>query len=195
MITRRLLVLAPAVAWSLPARAEAMDDAQKFIEALARDLLGVVNGAAGAAEKRTALERIVDRTVDIDAVARFCLGRFARTATPDQLKAYLAQFRVVLVRNITGKVGDYQGVAMTVGKALAREDDIIVTSTVTRPNNAPNKVDWVVTSSGGAPKIIDVVAEGTSLRLTQRSDYAAFLGRNNNNVGALIEAMKAQASQ
>ena len=62
---------------------------------------------------------------------------------------------------------------------------------MTRPNNAPNKVDWVVTSSGGAPKIIDVVAEGTSLRLTQRSDYAAFLSRNNNNVGALIEALVA----
>ncbi len=27
----------------------------------------------------------------------------------------------------------------------------------------------------GSPKIVDVIAEGTSLRLTQRSDYASYL--------------------
>jgi phospholipid transport system substrate-binding protein len=40
-----------------------------------------------------------------------------------------------------------------------------------------------------------VVAEGTSLRLTQRSDYASYLSRNNNNVQALIDAMRQQAKQ
>jgi phospholipid transport system substrate-binding protein len=48
--------------------------------------------------------------------------------------------------------------------------------------------------SGGSPKIVDVVAEGTSLRLTQRSDYASYLSQHGNNVDALIAAMKAQLS-
>jgi phospholipid transport system substrate-binding protein len=43
-------------------------------------------------------------------------------------------------------------------------------------------------------KIIDVIAEGTSLRLTQRSDYSSFLARNSNNVQALIDAMRQQAT-
>jgi phospholipid transport system substrate-binding protein len=43
-----------------------------------------------------------------------------------------------------------------------------------------------------APKIIDVIAEGTSLRLTQRQDYASYLTRNNNSVDALIDAMRQQ---
>ena len=54
------------------------------------------------------------------------------------------------------------------------------------PNQQPNNVQWVVNQVGGRPKVVDVVAEGTSLRLTQRSDYAAYLSRNNNDVGALI---------
>jgi phospholipid transport system substrate-binding protein len=53
-------------------------------------------------------------------------------------------------------------------------------------------VQWVVNQVGGRPRVIDVVAEGTSLRLTQRSDYAAYLSRNNNSVDALISAMKQQ---
>ncbi|HEY0422231.1 MAG TPA: ABC transporter substrate-binding protein [Rhodopila sp.] len=42
---------------------------------------------------------------------------------------------------------------------------------------------------------MDVVAEGTSLRLTQRQDYASYLTHNNNNIDALIAAMKSQVSQ
>ena len=39
---------------------------------------------------------------------------------------------------------------------------------------------------------MDVVAEGTSLRLTQRSDYASYLTHNGNDVEKLIAAMRRQ---
>ena len=71
----------------------------------------------------------------------------------------------------------------------------MVTTTVERPNSPPTQVEWIISEATGSPKIVDVVAEGTSLRLTQRSDYAAFLARNNNNVQALIDAMRHQISQ
>ena len=56
-------------------------------------------------------------------------------------------------------------------------------------------MDWLVSVDGGGPKIIDVIAEGTSLRLTQRSDYSSYLAHNNNSVQALIDALRQQASQ
>ncbi len=192
MLTRRSLLLA-ALALPLAAPARAQDAATALVEKLGRELIGVVNGPGAAADKAAALARIIDRDVDVAAVARFCLGRYWRTATPDQQRDYVALFRQVLIRNITGKVGEYQGVSMTVGRGLPRDGEISVTSTVTRPNNAPNKVDWVVSTEGGAPRIVDVVAEGTSLRLTQRSDYSSFLSQNNGSVQALIDALRKQA--
>ena len=63
------------------------------------------------------------------------------------------------------------------------------------PGNPPAKVDWLVSAETGGPKIVDVIAEGTSLRLTQRSDYSAYLAHNNNSVQALIDALRQQASQ
>lgn len=191
MLNRRHLLLA-ALLVPLPAGAQTQGAAQAFIEQLARELTGVVNANGSAAQKQSAMEQLIDRDVDITAIARFCLGRFWRTATPDQQRDYGVLFRAVLVKNITSKIGEYQGVTMTTGKAQPREEDVLVGSVVIRPNSAPNRVDWIVRT--GAPKIIDVVAEGTSLRLTQRSDYAAFLARNNNNVQALIDAMKTQAT-
>ena len=193
---RRFLAAAPAL-FALPlvrpVLAADPDTAAAFVDQLLKELLAIANGNQPAASKRTALASIVEARVDLDAVARFCLGRFWRTATPQQQADYTQLFRRVLIKNISEKVGEYQGVTYTLGRAVKREGDIAVASVLNRPGNAPNKVDWVVEAEG-APKVIDVIAEGTSLRLTQRSDYSAYLARNGNNVQALIDALKQQAA-
>ena len=55
-------------------------------------------------------------------------------------------------------------------------------------------MQWVIGNPSGNPKIVDVIAEGTSLRLTQRSDYASYLTHNNDNIDALISAMQHQVA-
>ena len=197
MITRRLLVASPALlgiaALAPPARAADPDAAASFVDTMLRELLTIANGSGSLETKRAALAKVVDARVNVDAVARFCLGRFWRPASPQQQAEYTQLFRRWLIRSVTEKVGEYQGVTHTMGKAARREADVAVSTIVNRPGNAPNKVDWVV-DADGPPRVIDVIAEGTSLRLTQRSDYAAFMSRNGNNVQALIDALKQQAA-
>jgi phospholipid transport system substrate-binding protein len=101
----------------------------------------------------------------------------------------------VLVTNIASKLGEYRGVKLAVVRGRQQDDDAIVTTIVERPNNAPTTVDWVIGQPASSPKIIDVIAEGTSLRLTQRQDYASYLSHNNNDVDALIKAMLQQTAQ
>jgi len=179
----------PRLAWA----DAATDQAMAFVTKAGNDLIGVVNGRGSVADKAAAMQAIIDRTVDVTSVGRFCLGRFWRTATPEQQKDYLELFHHSLVLNITSKVGEYQGVTISFVRAMPREDGVLVSSIVTRPNQAPSKVDWLVSTESGAPRIVDVIAEGTSLRLTQRNDYAAYMSRNGNSVLALIDALKKQA--
>jgi phospholipid transport system substrate-binding protein len=82
-----------------------------------------------------------------------------------------------------------------VGRTEPDGENTKVDTVVTRPNNPPTNVQWIISNPGSNPKIVDVVAEGTSLRLTQRSDYASYLSHNNNNIDALIGAMQQQAEQ
>jgi phospholipid transport system substrate-binding protein len=197
MLNRRALLLAclamPALAARQTARADAGEQASAFVAQLGRDLIGVVNGPGGLPAKQAALEKLVDRDVDVAAVARFCLGRFWRNATPAQQAEYSELFHRVLVGNITGKLGEYQGVTFVVGRSQPREDGVAVSSVVTRPGNPPSKVDWIVSLADGSPKVIDLMAEGTSMRLTQRSDYSSFMSSHGNNVQALIDAMRQKA--
>ena len=146
-------------------------------------------------ERRRALGPIIDNAIDVDGIAKFCLGRFWRTATPDQQKRYTALFHQVLIGNITARLGEYQEVKLTIGRSQQRDENDIVSSVIERPNNPPTTVEWLVANATSAPKVIDVIAENTSLRQTQRNDYAAYLTRNNSDVDALITAMRAQLDQ
>jgi phospholipid transport system substrate-binding protein len=200
MLTRRVLLTSAIAFVALPllarqGMAQPADPAGMFVDKLLHDLTTIVNGNSQTPEKQAALAQIVDRDVDIGDVARFCLGHFWRMATPDQQRDYMTLFHSVLLRSIMGNIGGYQGVSFTIGRSQPREDAVAVSSMVTRPGNQPDIVDWLVSTSSGSPKIIDVIAEGTSLRLTQRSDYASFLGRNSNNVQVLIDAMRQQVGQ
>jgi phospholipid transport system substrate-binding protein len=185
-----MLALAPS-----PALAQTAAQAEAFIRQTGNEITAAVNGSDTTADKQQKLQAIVDHTVDINDVARFCLGRFWRTATPQQQKEYIDLFHRVLMINITGKVGEYQGVSFALGRAQPREGGMVVPTIVTRPNNPPSPVDWLLNWQNGSWKIIDVIAEGTSLRITQRSDYASYLSHNNGSVQALIDALRKQASQ
>jgi len=198
LIPRRILLALTALLGLLGApalAATAPDQAVSLVTTTGNQLVGLINGGADNATRRAALQSIVDSNVDVDGIAKFCLGRFWRTATPAQQQDYLAVFHATLMRNLTANLGDYQGVTFTVGQVMPRDDGSVAVQTVlTRPNNAPNNVQWVVTDAGGSPKIADLIVEGTSMRLTTRSEYSSYLQNNGNDVDALIAALKAKAS-
>lgn len=200
MLTRRYLIVSFAAllglaTGSLPrvAQAQSAAAASEFVDQTGKALVGVVNGSGSPVQKQPQLTSIIEQRVAVDAIAQFCLGRFWRTATPSQQQEYVTLFHHVLVNNITGKMGQFRGVTFTMGRALPRGGDVAVGTTVTRPGNAPNQVQWIVGNVAGSPKIIDVVAEGTSLRLTQRQDYASFLARNGNSIPTFLQALHRQA--
>jgi phospholipid transport system substrate-binding protein len=196
-LTRRRLLAVTAmtalvVACRLrPAYAQA-SGANAFVKSFADDLVGIVNGPNGNAQKKAALGPVIDSNVDVARIAKFCLGRFWSTATPAQQSEYTTLFHQVLLNEISGHLGDYRGVTYTMTGDMPQGESTLVGTVINRPNAPAANVKWVVDTSGGAPKVVDVIAEGTSMRLTQRNDYASYLSQHGNSIDALIEALKKQ---
>ena len=69
---------------------------------------------------------------------------------------------------------------------------LLATSALVPAWSQSSQAQWVVEGTGGAMKVVDVVAEGTSLRLTQRSDYASFLSRHGDSIPELLSALQRQ---
>lgn len=189
------LVLAPFGLAAMTSGAQAQASATAFVQALTTKLTSVVNGSGSTADKKTAILPMLSNDVDVDAIGRFCLGRFWRTATPAQQQRYLTLFHQVLANTITSKLGDYKGVSITTGTATMQDGKSAVPTVITRPGQPTANVQWIVSSESGSPKVVDIMAEGVSLSLTQRSDYASYLAHNGNNVDALLNALTRQVSR
>ncbi len=196
MVSRRcLLNLAAASAVLIVPSARAQSsDPTRFVIDLGNSLVSIVNSPGPYEEKKQRLGPLIENDVDVDGIARFCLGRFTRSATPQQLQEYTRLFHQVLLNNIFGKIGQFQGVTFKPTTTVQSEEGALVGTIIQRPNQQANNVQWVVAPVGGQPKIIDVKAEGTSLRLTQRNDYGSYLSQNGGNLEALISAMRRQLS-
>ncbi len=177
-----------------PARAQG-GGASGFVRTLGDQLVAIVNAPGSPASKRTALRPVIDQNIAVDDIAMFCLGRFSRNASPAQLAEYKSLFHSVLLNSIVGNLGSYNGVRFTVGGSSTAPDGTHVETTIYRPSEAPTPVEWVIAGQGGSNLVIDVVAEGTSLRQTQRGDYTSYLTRHNGDFAALLAALQRQIAR
>jgi phospholipid transport system substrate-binding protein len=168
--------------------------AANFIQTTGQELVAAINDQTrDLAARRQQVAAVLRRAVDVEGVGRFILGRWWRTASPQEQREYLRLFEETLIRNLSSRFGEYQGVRFGLGRSQQRTgDDVLVNTIIEQPNSAPFSLDWRVGEVGGQPRVVDVIAEGTSLRLTQRSEYSSVIQRNNGSVQALLDAMRGQ---
>jgi len=76
------------------------------------------------------------------------------------------------------------------GAARIGTNGEIVATTVEQPGAPADEVDWVVSHATGGPKIVDLLAEGTSIRQTQSSDFTAYLASHQFNINQLIQGLR-----
>lgn len=191
------LLLSAGVAGRQAAAQTDIGRASAFIQTTGQQLVAAINDQGhDLATRRQRVSAVLRQAVDIDGVGRFIIGRWWRNASPQEQQDYIKLFEETLIRNLSARFGEYQGVRFSLGRTQQRtEDDVLVNTVIERPNSAPFSLDWRVGDINGQPKIVDVIAEGTSLRLTQRSEYSSVIQRNNGQISALLQAMRGQIQQ
>jgi len=171
------------------------DAAKAFINTSGQQLVAVVNSSASTSAKADQLRQLVDNIVAVDTVGDYVLGRYVNVATPAQHTQFLTLFHQLLSYNITFQIKAYQGISFVVNSAAPMGNDMVVDTTITSPGKAPADVGWAVDEVNGAPKIVDVIVAGTSLRITTRNDYASVIADHGGQVSALMTAMQGQISR
>ncbi|UPY37477.1 ABC transporter substrate-binding protein [Sediminicoccus sp. KRV36] len=198
-IGRRGALLA-GLGLALPRPAAAQMDATRaitFIQTTGNAIVAAVNSTTlTAPQRQERVATLLRQALDIEGIGRFILGRWWRVASPAEQQEYLRLFEETVVRSLASRFGNYQGVRFALGRSQQRtEDDVLVTTVVERPGTEAFNLDWRVADVNGQPRVVDLVAEGTSLRLTQRSEYSAVVQRGGNQVAALLTAMRGQLQQ
>lgn len=181
------LVAAPRAAAHL---APSIAQATRFIQQAGDRMMAILNESAGWPEKERQLLDLINEKMDVYGIAHFALGRFWNVASAEQREAYVHLFPVVMLGSLGRSIGVFRGARFSIDHARSHGEWIDIRTTVFRVGNAPRVVDWLIGLPANQIKIVDIIAEGSSLRITQRDDVASFMVRHGNSIALLLDALR-----
>lgn len=182
-----ILILSSAIA-----SANDGDKAKSFIDKMGKDAISFLEDESlTSAQKQAKFRVLLQKNFDMGTIGRFALGKNWRIATPAQQNEYLKLFENMIVRVYSSRFNDYNGQNFNVVSARdTGKQDFLVTSYIVPPSGSKVQVDWRVRDKNGSMKVIDVIIEGVSMSLTQRSDFSSVIQRGGGNIQVLIDHLK-----
>ena len=147
------------------------------------------------AKKVAELNDLLKVAVDLPLLARLVMGRYWRQATESQRQEYLKLFNDLVTHTMATRLNTYGGQTFDiVGASSIDDNDSVVSTKILQPSGgAPVNVDWRVRQADGGFKIIDIVAEGVSMVVTQRSEAAEIIGKR--GIDGLLDEMRRRLNQ
>jgi phospholipid transport system substrate-binding protein len=156
------------------------DAARDMIQSVGVQVLAILRDQGlDNQQKFERLVTLLDGPINLEIIARLILGRHWRSATEAQRTEYLQLFRAFALDNLASRLHVYDGQDFEiVGAQAVSERDAVVATRVTGGGRQPLKVDWRVRElDEGGLVAIDVIVEGVSLIVTQRSEFSAVIER------------------
>ena len=170
-------------------------EAGAFITSLANEAIEVLRDESMSLEDREAHFRsVLNEGFALDKIGRFVVGRHWRDMSPDQQLDYQQLYGKWVLKKYSAQLGGYSGQTFQIVKSVVRgENDVFVRTRIDQPDEgAPIICDWRVREIDGRLKVIDVVIEGISMLVTQRSEFSSVIRQR--GVDGLIEALRARVS-
>lgn len=184
--------LSTIVLASAEGKTQAQSGAESFVASMAKralDFLG--NAQQTQAQKTESFRRLLEDNYDMEAIGRFTLGRYWKTATPAQQAEFQKLFRNYVVTMYAQRFSEYKGQKFDVTGSRADGNDVIVSSKVLPADGGQEvQVDWRVRPAGGHYRVVDVIVAGVSQSVTQRQDFNSVIQQGGGNVDALLNSLK-----
>jgi phospholipid transport system substrate-binding protein len=90
------------------------------------------------------------------------------------------------------RFSDYLGQGVKVAGSSAEDNGtIVVHSNIDMPSSEDILVDWQLRRTDGNLAIVDIIVEGVSMNVTQRSEFASLI-QSHGGVNGLIEALRTE---
>lgn len=182
-----LLVLVPG-AWateSRPLPRNSVEDSMVRMLADLREQREAVSHDVNVAYRL--IDEALERYVDFPLVAQLALGKYWRSATPEQQRVFTDEFRIMLVRFYSRAlmayvaekgVPDENIVNFLPDRNDPKEDYATVRTVVTQPGGATIPVDYSLRFRNDIWRVYDIKVEGISIVTSYRNNFAPEAQRN-----------------
>lgn len=170
-------------------RQAAAEDPRSFVNALGERAIQVLAPSVSPTQRLDRFRELFSTDFDVSGIGRFVLGRYWRTATPQEQQEFLNLFREYVARAYSARLGSFGGEPFRVTGARPNGTETVVSSEIVM-SDGPIGVDWYVVNNGGQYKITDVYIAGISMKVTQRDEFAAVIQRSGGRIEGLLSQLR-----
>ncbi|MBT5049148.1 MAG: ABC transporter substrate-binding protein [Rhodospirillaceae bacterium] len=171
-------------------------DASTFVHDLGDRAIKILTQKdTGPAVREQKFEKILSTYFDLPVIARFALGRHWREASAEQREDYVALFRHYIAKSYAIKLGGYSGEKFKIvsERVLSNKSDVLVNTRIVRLSGPPINVAWRVRNRKERKVIIDVMVEGVSMAVAQRSEFSSVVRRD--GLQGLLNSLRAHTTR
>ena len=193
---RIVLIIFATFLFILPSKQQyalATNDPGEYVMKMTKSAIDTLtNQSISQEEKENQFGKLFDKNFDVPSISRFVLGKYWKQASTDQKKKFIKTFRNYIVKTYSSRFGEYSGEQL---ELLNTENEsnpkIFLVHTALQRQDAPIiKVDWRIGKKKDRFVILDIIIEGISLAVTQRSEFVSVIDQNEGNIDKLISLLK-----
>ena len=190
LLTSLFILFATTPAWAAPPVINPAD-AVAFMNQLWDRAIEVLSKKTDPAMRQERFRQLFHADFDSPGIARFVLGRYWRNASEEEQQEFVRLFEEYVVFVYTARLSNFGGEAFKIRGSRSDGDGVIVSTDILSPgNSSPLRIDWRLVADNGIYKINDVIVEGVSMLVTQRSEFASIVQRNGGQVRGLLAMMR-----
>ncbi len=147
----------------------------------------IINSGDTQTQMLRSFERVFNVYADVPTIAKYALGRDARTASEDQLKTYIKAFSGYFSNKYGKRFREFIGGKIEIKSVVQIKNYYSVNTIAHMPAYEPFEVDFLVSDRSGQPLVFNLIIEGVNMLLVERQEIGALLDRNSGNIDALID--------
>ena len=168
-------------------------DPSEFISDITNTASEILKENITTEAKADKLIIIAERSVDIDGIGLYSLGKHRKSINKDQLERYKKTFREYFLKSFSSRLSQYSDPKINVlSENVINEKYTIVSSILIETADRPEiKIDWrVYTKDPNNPLVRDLIIEGLSLARTQREEFNSIIQSEDGDISALFKNLE-----
>jgi len=168
-------------------------DPSDLINSIVNEASLVLKSTDPVESKIIKLNDIAERSVDINGIGMYALGKHKKIMSEDQKIKYNKLFRSYFLKSFSSRLVDYTDPKINViSQKKINEKYTIVNSILEATSKRPQvKIDWrIYTKNPDKPLIRDLIVEGLSLARTQKEEFNSVIQNNDGDLNALFKTLE-----
>ena len=164
-----------------------------LINDIVNEAASVLKSSDPVESKIIKLNDIAERSVDIDGIGMYALGKHKKTMSDEQKTKYKKLFKSYFLKSFSSRLVDYTDPKINVvSQKIINKKYTIVNSILEATSKRPQvKIDWrIYTKNPDKPLIRDLIVEGLSLARTQKEEFNSVIQNNDGDVNALFKNLE-----